>query len=93
MGTLHKLRLHVSKFISSETSVSKVHCDFVSKKYTKSTLAVFLNNFNLVFSDLTPLVGHREGRLAGRKLCDEVPVWLTVWSEVDMIQQMPSLAV
>jgi len=37
------------------------------------------------FSALTLLVGHHEEHPASKKLCDEVLVWLSVWSEVQMI--------
>ena len=33
----------------------------------------------------TLLIGHQEGHLACRKLSDEVFVWLSVWSEVQII--------
>jgi len=37
------------------------------------------------FSDLTLLVGRQEGHLACKKLSGEVLAWLSVWSEVQMI--------
>jgi len=43
----------------------------------------------IVFSALTLLVGHQEEHLACKKLSDEVLAWLSVWSEVHMVQLMP----
>jgi len=44
-------------------------------------LILILDNF----SALTLLVGQQEGHLACKKSSDEVLVWLSVWSEVQMI--------
>jgi len=40
---------------------------------------------DVVFSVLRPLVRHQEGHPACKQLSDEVLVWLSVWSEVQMI--------
>jgi len=50
-------------------------------------LGLFLNLFLLAsaFSALTLLVGWQERHLACKKLSGEVLVWLSVWSEVQMI--------
>jgi len=37
------------------------------------------------FSALTLLVGHQEEHLAFKKLSDEVLLWLSVWSEVQIV--------
>jgi len=37
------------------------------------------------FYALTLLVGHQEEHLAHKNLSDEVLVWLSVWSEVQMV--------
>jgi len=37
------------------------------------------------FSALALLVGHQEEHLACKKLSDEVLVWLSVWSEVQIV--------
>jgi len=36
-------------------------------------------------SDFTMLVGHQEEHTVGKKLSDEVLVWLSVWSEVQIV--------
>ena len=41
------------------------------------------------FSALTLLVGRQEGHLACKRLSGEVLAWLSVWSEVHMVQWMP----
>jgi len=43
----------------------------------------------LAFSALTLLVGRQEEHLACKTLSDEVLAWLSVWSEVHMVQLMP----
>jgi len=40
---------------------------------------------NVAFSALTLLVRHQEEHPACKKLSDEVLVWLSVWSEVQMM--------
>jgi len=44
-----------------------------------------LNSFNKAISALILLVGHQERHPACKKLSDEVLVWLSVWSKVQMI--------
>jgi len=39
----------------------------------------------LAFITLTLLVGRQEGHLVCKDLCDEVSVWLSVWSEVQIV--------
>jgi len=58
----------------------------------RSTVTLWLNCFNcgLVvqlfdFSDLTLLFGWQEGHPACKKLSDEVLMWLSVWSEVQIV--------
>jgi len=43
-----------------------------------------------IFSALTLLVGRQEEHLACKKLGDEVLVWLSVWSEIQMIAYGPA---
>ena len=40
---------------------------------------------NYAFSALTLLVGRQEEQLACKQLSDEVLVWLSVWSEVQIV--------
>jgi len=44
-----------------------------------------LRTYFQAFSELTLLVGRQEGHPAHKKLSDEVLVWLSVWSKVQMI--------
>jgi len=46
-------------------------------------------DFDIAFSALT-LFGHQEEHLAGKESSDEVLVWLSVWSEVQMIAYGPA---
>jgi len=46
---------------------------------------VYFCDQNLACSALALLVGHQEEHLACEKLSDEVLVWLSVWSKVQMI--------
>jgi len=39
----------------------------------------------LAFSALMPLIGHQEEHLACKNLSDEVPEWISIWSEVQII--------
>jgi len=41
------------------------------------------------FSALTLLVGRQEGHPACKKLSGGLLVWLSVWSDLDMVQLMP----
>ena len=43
------------------------------------------SKYNSAFSALTLLVGHQEEHLACKKLSDEVLVWLSVWSEEQVV--------
>jgi len=43
----------------------------------------------IAFSALTLLVGHEEQHPACKELSVEVLEWLSVWSEVQMVQLMP----
>ena len=44
-----------------------------------------LNLSNIAFSALILLAGHQEEHPACKKLSDEVLMWLSVWSDVQMI--------
>jgi len=44
-----------------------------------------LLQINFAFSALTLLVGHQEEHPACKKLNDEVLVWLSVWSKVQIV--------
>jgi len=46
---------------------------------------IFFFTLQFAFPALTLLVGHQEEHPACKKFSDEVQVWLSVWSEVQMI--------
>ena len=56
----------------------------MSVSYCRITQAT-RNAAQLSFSALTLLVGRQEEHPAGKKLTDEVLVWLSVWSEVQIV--------
>ena len=50
-----------------------------------SVLFASFQSVKCAFSALTLLVGHQEEHPACKKLSDEVLVWLSVWSEVQIV--------
>jgi len=50
---------------------------------------VFFVVYSVAFSALILLVGRQEAHPACKKLSDEVLAWLSVWSEVQMVQLTP----
>jgi len=60
------------------------HCDLLMSSSQASYICSILLS-SLAFSALTLLVGRQEEHPAWKKLSDEVLMWLSVWSEVQLI--------
>jgi len=54
-------------------------------KFLAVNIIEFLLSVRFAFSALTLLVGRQEEHSACKKLSDEVLVWLSVWSEVQIV--------
>ena len=72
-------------FLPPNNSVKALKADSQHFQISTSTSLCPLQYSTLEYSALTLLVGHQEEHPACKKLSDEVLVWLSVWSEVQII--------